>query len=244
MTRLWLPVRRWVFLGLATLVLLLVLLPLRVGAGLVGLDRLGFSARQMSGLLWSGEVGEGRVGPLPLGRLSVALNPLPLLLGQARLRFTGRPRATAPGEQGLSGRVIGSRGGYGVEGVSGSIEAGGIVGGLPVGLVTFTDVVARWEGGVCTEAAGRVRADLTGPVAGLPLGSLSGVPVCDGAALRVPLASATGAERLELRLAPEGATARLVVQPADPSLAPALAGAGFQPSAAGYVLPLPLGTAR
>ena len=244
MTRLWLPVRRWVFLGLMTLLLLLVLLPLRVGAGLVGLDRLGVSARQMTGLIWSGQLVDGRVGPLPLGRMDVGLNPLPLLIGQGRLRFTGRPRATAPGEAGLSGRVTGSRNGTAVDSVSGSLEAGGLLGGLPVGLVTLTDVAVRWEGDLCVEAAGRVRLDLTGPVGGLPLGSLSGAPRCEGPALLLPLASATGAERLDVRVAQGGTTAALVVQSADATTAPLLTAAGFRRSGPGYELPLAIGSAR
>lgn len=244
MTRLWLPVRRWVFLGLMTLLIALILLPLRVGVGLVGLDRLGVSARQTVGVVWAGQLVDGRIGALPLGRMSVSLNPLTLLLGQGRLSFAGRPRNTAPGETGLSGRVVGSRNAAAVDGVSGSLEMGGLLGGLPVGLVTFTDVTARWEGGVCAEAAGRVRADLTGPVAGLPLGSLSGSPRCDGTALLVPLASATGAERLDLRLDADGATASLFVKSTDPAISPALIGSRFRQTADGFVLPLTIGSAR
>lgn len=244
MTRLWLPVRRWVFLGLMTLLIALILLPLRVGAGLVGLDRLGVSARHMAGVVWAGQLVDGRIGALPLGRMSVSLNPLSLLVGEGRLSFAGRPRNTAPGETGLSGWVIGSRNVAAVDRVSGSVEMGGLLGGLPVGLVTFTDVAARWEDGVCAEAAGRVRADVTGPVAGLPLGSLSGSPRCEGAALLVPLASATGAERLDLRLDAGGATASLVVQPTDPAMTPALIGAGFRQTGGGLVLPLVIGSAR
>ncbi len=241
MTRLWLPVRRWVFLGLATLAMLIVLLPLRLGAGLVGLDRLGVSAGAMSGLVWSGEVADARAGPLPLGRVHVSLNPLPLLLGEARLRFTGRPRKTAPGETGLSGLVAGSRNSVAVRGLVGSLEAGALGTGLPVGAVTFTDFAARWDAGRCVEAAGRVRADLTGPVAGLPLGSLSGTPRCAGDALLLPLESGSGRERLDLRIAPGGTTASFLVTGADPSLVPALAGAGFRPDAEGYRRALPLG---
>ena len=244
MTRLWLPVRRWVFLGLMTLVLLVALIPLRVGAALVGLDRLGVSARQMTGFVWAGQLVDGRVGALPLGRVNVGLNPLALLIGQGRLHFTGRPRATAPGETGLSGRMIGRRNSTAVDGVSGTLEAGGLVGGLPVGLLTFTDLAVRWEGNRCAEAAGRVRADLSGPVAGLPLGSLSGAPRCDGTALLLPLASATGAERLDVRVGDGGATAALVVRPADGAMVPALTAAGFQPGAEGYSLPLAIGSSR
>ena len=244
MKKLWLPVRRWVFLGLALLVLLIILLPLRLGANLVGLDRIGFSARQVEGLIWSGEMADAQVGPLPLGRLHLSLNPFPLLLGQGRLAFTGRPRAAAPTETGLSGIALGSRNSYGVERVGGSIDAGALIGGLPVGLVTLTDFAARWESGQCAEASGRVRADLSGPVAGLPLGSLSGEPRCDGTALLLPLASATGAERLDVRLSPGGATASLVVTQADPTLVPALAGAGFRQGAGGYTLALPIGSGR
>ena len=244
MSRLWLPVRRWVFLGLATVALLVVLTPLRVGAGLVGLDRLGVSARQMTGLIWSGKVIEGRVGPLPLGRLDVALNPLALLIGQGRLSFAGHPRATAPAETGLTGRVIGRRGGSELVGVSGSVEVGGLVGGLPAGLMTLTDFGALWEAGRCQEATGRVRLDLNGPVAGLPLGSLSGAPRCDGGALLLPLASGTGAERLDVRLDNGGAKAALVVRSDDAAAVPLLAAAGFRPAAEGYTLPLAIGGGR
>ncbi len=234
MTRLWLPVRRWVFLGLATLAMLVILLPLRLGAGLVGLDRLGVSAGAMGGLVWSGEVADARAGPLPLGHLRVGLNPLPLLVGQARLSFTGQPRKTAPGETGLSGVVAGSRNTVALRGVAGSLDAGALGSGLPLGMVTFTDFAARWEAGRCVEAAGRVRADLTGPVPGLPLGSLSGTPRCAGTALLLPLESGSGRERLELRIGPDGPRAALVVTGVDPTLVPALTGAGFRAGADGY----------
>ena len=245
MSRLWLPVRRWVFLGLGALVGLAVSVPLRAGAGLAGLDRLGLSARALRGVVWSGTVVDGRIGPLPLGRLSVGLNPLELLLGRATLRFQGRPRAEAPGESGLSGTVTGTRNTVSLTGVGGSLEAGALGTGLPVGLVTFTDFAARWEADRCIEASGRVRVDLTAPVAGLPLGSLSGAPRCEGAALVLPLASGSGRERLDLRLRPGGQpTATLVVDGADPALIPALTGAGFRQSETGFTLPLPLGNAH
>lgn len=245
MSRLWLPVRRWVFLGLAVLVGLVASVPLRAGAGLAGLDRLGLSSRALRGVIWYGSVVDGRIGPLPLGRVTVGLNPLALLLGRATLRFDGSPRAEAPSESGLSGTVTGSRNTLSLAGVGGSLETGALGTGLPIGLVTFTDFAARWEAETCVEAAGRVRVDLTAPVAGLPLGSLSGAPRCDGAALLLPLASGSGREHLDLRLRPGAApTATLVIDGADPSLVPALTGAGFRQTGAGFSLPLPLGPAR
>lgn len=245
MSGLWLPVRRWVFLALAVLVGLVGSIPLRAGAGLAGLDQLGLSARALNGVVWSGKVVEGRIGPLPLGRLAVGLDPFALLLGRAALRFDGAPRAEAPGEAGLSGRVTSTRNTVSLSGVGGSLEPGALGTGLPIGLVTFTDFAARWEADRCVEVGGRVRMDLTAPVAGLSLGSLSGAPRCDGAALVLPLASATGRERLDLRLQPGAAPmATLVVDGADPLLAPALIGAGFRQSGTGFSLPLSLGAAR
>lgn len=242
MSRLWLPVGRWVFLGLAVLVGLIATVPLRAGAGLAGLDRLGLSAKRLGGVIWYGQIVDGRLGPLPIGQMAVRLKPLPLLLGRASLAFAGTPRVVAPTETGLSGTVTGTRNTLSLADVTGTLEAGALGTGLPVGLVTFTDFAARWEADVCAEAAGRVRVDLTGPVAGLPLGSLSGTPRCDGEALVLPLAGGSGRERLDLRIAPGGTTATLVVAGPEPALIPALTGAGFRQTAAGYALPLTLGT--
>src|SRR6185295_2984015 len=93
---------------------------------------------------------------------------------------------------------------------------------------------AQFANGLCESAEGRVRAGLSGEMAGIALPtSLAGDARCAGGALLLPLASPAG--QLNLSLFGDGRyRIDLVIRQADPALAPRLAAAGFQPSAEGY----------
>jgi general secretion pathway protein N len=67
--------------------------------------------------------------------------------------------------------------------------------------------------------------------------ALVGQARCDGGSLRLPLASASGAERLDIRLWADGRyRVEALVRPADPALAAGLIAAGFRPVGSGFGL--------
>jgi len=74
-----------------------------------------------------------------------------------------------------------------------------------------------------------VRAHMAGQWPGLNLAQgLSGEVRCDGEALLLPLVSQSGMEKIDLRIWRSGRyVAEMRVETADPTLAAALAGAGF-----------------
>ncbi|MEO5865897.1 MAG: type II secretion system protein N, partial [Sphingomonas sp.] len=68
-------------------------------------------------------------------------------------------------------------------------------------------------------------------------GAMSGEARCEGGALLLPLVSASGAERVVLRISGAGHYhADLSLQPSDPAAVQRLTLGGFQPTAQGYTL--------
>jgi general secretion pathway protein N len=91
------------------------------------------------------------------------------------------------------------------------------------------DVSAYYSGDRCGHAEGRVRARMAGQFPGLNLSQgLSGVAICDGNALLLPLVSQSGMEKINLRIWRSGRyTAEMRVETADSTLSAALGQAGF-----------------
>ena len=76
--------RRALFLAMFA-VAVLVLLPMRLALGWASLDSQGFSAREVTGSVWSGRLVEARFGDVALGDLDASVSPLALLIGRARI---------------------------------------------------------------------------------------------------------------------------------------------------------------
>lgn len=208
------------------LVGLLLFFPLRIALGIAGVDRLGVSGRDVRGSIWQGRIDQLMLGPLAMGDVRVALSPLPLLVGRAR--FDLRRKAGLADD--FEGAVSFGPGRIGIDDVTGAVPMGRLMAPLPIGSLSMEDVSVRFSAGRCGHAEGRVRAQVTGRIAGLNLSQgLSGVATCDGDALLLPLVSQSGLEKITLRLRETGRySADMRVETNDAALAGALSAAGFQ----------------
>jgi general secretion pathway protein N len=209
----------------ALLVGLLLFLPLRIALGLAGLERLGISAQEVRGTVWSGRIGQLMLGEMPIGTVRAGLSPVSLLVGRARFdiaRSKGLP-------DDIQGAVTVGFGRIGVDDVTGAVPLGRTFAPLPVASLMFEDVSGYFNGDRCGHAEGRVRARMAGQFPGLNLSQgLSGVAACDGDALLLPLVSQSGLEKINLRIWRTGRyVAEMRVETADPALAAALGQGGF-----------------
>lgn len=205
---------------------LVLFLPMRLALGLAGLERLGVSAREARGTVWSGRIDQLMLGDMPIGSVRAGLAPLPLLVGRARfdiVRANGLPDDIRAGLTVGPGRI-------GVDDVTGSVPLGRTFAPLPVASLMFEDVSGYFSGDRCGHAEGRVRARMAGQFPGLNLSQgLSGEAACDGDALLLALVSQSGLERVTLRLWRSGRyVAEMRVETADPALSAALGQAGFR----------------
>ena len=225
---------RTLFLALFALAMV-AFLPLRLVLGWAGLDAQGFSARAVSGSLWSGRLSEARFGDLALGELDARVSPLALLIGRARIALAGQD---ADPERRLRGTVEIARGRAAVVDANGAIAPGAAFAPLPVTALDLDAVGVRFVDGACEQAEGRVRAELSGNWLGQPLpGTVSGTPRCEAGALLLPLVSAAGSEGVALRMWADGRyRAELRLVPLDPATAARLEGAGFVPDGAARML--------
>ena len=224
-----LPMRRTVFFVAAFAFALIALIPLQVAVSWFGAG--GLAAREATGSIWLGVLKEAQFGPVALGDVRARLNVLPLLLGRARLSLS---RDEADGR--LEGAVSVSRHSFGIEDLTGQIRTGTLFAPIPVGALDLDDVSVEFASGQCESAEGRVRATVSGEMAGIALpGGLAGDARCADGALLLPLASQSGMGRLNLSIRADGGyRIDLVVRQSDPSLVPRLTAAGFQPSSEGY----------
>ncbi len=225
--RLRLPLRRTVFFLAAFAFALVALIPLRVAVAWIGGP---LAAREATGSLWLGMLKEAQFGPVPLGDVQARLNLLPLFLGRARLSL-------ARDEEGggrFSGAVSVSRHGFGIEDMTGQLRTGRLFAPVPVAALDLDDFSVHFSNGLCESAEGRVRAGLSGEIAGIALpASVAGDARCAEGALLLPLASPAGQLALSIR-ADGRYRIDLSVRPTDPASAARLAAGGFRPSAEGY----------
>ena len=80
--------RRALFLAMFAAAVL-AFLPMRLALGWAALDSQGFSAREVTGSVWSGRLVEARFGDVALGDLDASVSPLALLIGRARIALLG-----------------------------------------------------------------------------------------------------------------------------------------------------------
>lgn len=217
--RLW-----WGFAAvLATAVLLL--WPLRLAISGLGLEAAGLSARAVRGSMWSGELDAAGFRGARLGDVTLRLAPLALLAGRVEWRISG---------DALRGAGFRAVDGGGVTELSGRLALDGLA-GLPVAGFELDAVGIAFAGGACRSAAGRVTA-IAGPALG-DEGGLTGQPRCDGRYVLLPLVSASGLARLDLRIAADGGyRAALALEGGDEARRAALLGRGFQPTPQGLAL--------
>lgn len=230
--RLRLGTARPALFGAMLVVALVVLLPLRLVLGLVGLGDAGLTARAVDGVLWSGRLHEARFGELVLGDLDARLALFPLLVGRARVELDGT------GARPVHGAVTVGRHAIGIDDMTASLLTGQLFAPLPVVALDLDQVSVRFRDGQCETAEGRVRATLAGEAGGVPLPpTLSGPARCEAGALLLPLVSQAGSETATLRVTGDGRYhADFALRPGDPALAARLERAGFIGGAGGYRL--------
>ncbi len=224
-----LPLKRTVFFLAAFAFSVVALIPLRVAVRWFGVE--GLAAREASGSIWLGMLKEAQLGPVPLGDVRARLNILPLLIGRARLSLS---RDAPDGH--FEGAVSVSRHSFGFEDMIGQLRTGPLFAPVPITALELDDVSVHFDNGQCESAEGRVRATVSGELAGIALpGGLAGDVRCAEGALLVPLAGQAGLGQLNLSLRADGSyRIDLILRQADATLAPRLAAAGFLPSAEGY----------
>ena len=207
---------RWIFLrdgrlsGRTKLVLaalfvlaLIAVFPLRLALGWSDPGGRGITAREVTGSIWSGTIGDLRVGALPLGDVAAHLRPLPLLIGRREVRIE---RLASPGAPpGFSANAAGGEGWLSLREVQGQVPIGDAFGAIPASALGFRDFHLEMSGGRCVGAGGQVSLILApfGELMPAPV-ALSGTARCSRNALYVPMTGPTGFERLFLRLEPDG----------------------------------------
>ena len=223
------------FFGAAFLVALILFLPLRLAMGWFDLGNTGLTAREVRGSLWFGSLREASFGGVALGDLRARLSPVQLLVGRARIDLSGPGRA---GGQPLRGAIGVTRHSFGIDDLTANLPAGTVFAPVPISALDFDDVSVRFQDGNCQNAEGRVRATISGDLAGVNLGQgMSGTARCDAGALLLPLASQSGTERIALRLWATGRfRGELTVQPGDAAAIEKLVLSGFQATPGGYTL--------
>ncbi|SDA28748.1 type II secretion system protein N [Sphingomonas sp. NFR15] len=221
--------------GAVFVVAALALLPMRVALGAIGVGEQGLSARAVEGSVWSGTLREAQVGRVALGDLHVAVSPLALLVGRARVALSGK---TTDLGRSIDGAIEISRHSFGLSGMTATVPTGNIFAPAPISGLDLDSVDVRFEGGDCVRASGRVKASLDGEIGGVAMGQgMAGEARCDAGALLLPLASPAGAESAVLRLWQDGRYhADLTIRSDDPAAADRLARAGFLRGDKGYVL--------
>lgn len=225
--------RRTLFLALFALAVA-IFLPMRLALGWAGLDAQGFTAREVTGSVWSGRLVEARFGDIALGDLDAGVSPLALLIGRARVALESR---SADPARRLAGTVEIGRNRAAVIDARGPLTPGNAFAPLPVSSLDLDQVSVRFVDSACEAAEGRVRAGLSGDFLGQPLpGALSGAARCDGGALLLPLTSGAG-EGVNLRLWADGRyRAELTLVPTDPTIAARLDTGGFVANGAARTL--------
>lgn len=171
---------------------LIAFMPMRIALGLTGLERVGVSARDVRGSLWSGRIDQLMLGTIPVGAVRAGLSPISLLMGRARIDIWRRRGAADD----LSGALTVGFNRIGIDDVTGAVPLGRSFAPLPIGSLVMEDVTAYFSGDRCGHAEGRVRAQLAGQFPGLNLSQgLSGTASCDGDALLLPLVSQSALKR-------------------------------------------------
>lgn len=205
----------------STLVFVVLLLPLSFALPLILPASSSLSARMAFGTLWSGTLRDARLAGIPLGETYVGLLPLPLMVGEARLRFISPA---------LRGTLVASPGRFGIAHATGPIDIAARLQPLPISQMVLDNARIEFRGRDCVAAEGPVRAVIAGDVGGIVLpGGMTGALRCDGKALLLPLVGQSGLERLDLRITGDGRwRADFSVRSTDPSTAAKLIAAGFK----------------
>lgn len=219
--------------GIALIVAMVMLVPLRLGLRLVDLDRLGLRAADASGSLWTGRLRAAQWHGRALGDIDVRLSPLPLLAGTRRVSLHG-------GDLRLSLQQ-GRR--HGIADARGSFILDRIDSAPGVALTLRSDgATLLFDGSGCAMAQGHVELALRRAGSDTALATLAGDLACNTGAATVALSSQAAAAppfdglRVDLRIESDGAwrAQSLLPPPAGDAARLVLEATGFQPGPAGW----------
>lgn len=230
--RIRLPLGRGLFFLCAFLFSLLALLPLRLASDWLNLGSNGIAARDAVGSVWGGALHQAQYRDTQLGDLVAGLKALPLAAGRARIqlgRNDGALASPAQRDDRFEGAVTVTRNSYTVGNVTARLPVATQFAPLPITALDLSDVSVRFVSGQCAAAEGAVTVTTSGSISGLPIPTtLTGTARCDGGALLLALAGASGVDQLGLRFTGGDAyRATLSVRPTDPLLQQRLAASGF-----------------
>ena len=220
---------------LAVIAVALFFLPLRLAVSMAGLEGSRFSAKAITGSVWSGRIEGAELGPFPLGDLDAGVRLLPLLTGRVLMDLERPPVA---GDSGLVATVgkAGSR--LVVQDVTTVLSVGRQLAPLPASAIDLQAVSITFAGGRCQSASGQVRVSLDANIPGLNLKQgLLGKAECQNGVLVLPLQSGSGMEQLTLKLQGNGFyTARLFLSGSDRAWTLLLPTLGFRKVPSGYAI--------
>ncbi|WP_323798503.1 type II secretion system protein N [Parasphingorhabdus sp.] len=210
-------------------------LPLRLAVSMAGLEGSRFSAKAITGSVWSGRIEGAELGPFPLGDLDAGVRLLPLLTGRVLMDLERPPVA---GDSGLVATVgkAGSR--LVVQDMTTVLSVGRQLAPLPASAIDLQAVSISFAGGRCQSASGQVRVSLDANIPGLNLKQgLLGKAECQDGVLVLPLQSGSGMEQLTLKLQGNGFyTARLFLSGSDRAWTLLLPTLGFRKVPSGYAI--------
>jgi general secretion pathway protein N len=214
--------------ALMLMIAAMVFMPLRT---IIGGD--GISARKVDGIIWDGSVRDLRVGRVSVGDVNARLHFWPLWLGRAQISFF---RGDAAFATGITGAITRSFGGVSIDNVKATLPVASLFAPIPAENIEVQDFSARVTAGRCAEAVGTVRLTMANTLPGLDLtNGLLAKPRCDRGQLLIPLLSQSAMERIDIRVADDGAyTATIFLEGDRTEHATALSLAGFRPVAGGY----------
>ena len=225
----------YVLITLAVIAVALFFLPLRLAVSMAGLEGSRFSAKAITGSVWSGRIEGAELGPFPLGDLDAGVRLLPLLTGRVLMDLERPPVA---GDSGLVATVgkAGSR--LVVQDVTTVLSVGRQLAPLPASAIDLQAVSITFAGGRCQSASGQVRVSLDANIPGLNLKQgLLGKAECQDGVLVLPLQSGSGMEQLTLKLQGNGFyTARLFLSGSDRAWTLLLPTLGFRKVPSGYAI--------
>jgi general secretion pathway protein N len=235
--RIALPMGRVVLFVCIFLLAMLVLIPMQLGLGWLGMDERGIAGREAKGSIWNGHLVEAQFGDAAVGDVDTGLGFFPLLVGRARVSMArSGSEAGALGDFRGAMSVSGSE--FGLDDMQASLPVAMLFAPLPMTALELEDVTVHFDNGLCSTAEGLVRARLGGNLGGVALPDMvMGNAQCDEGALLLPLISQSGMEQLEIRIDATGAyTAEFRVMAVDDAARERLAMAGFAPGPNGYAL--------
>ena len=224
--------KRLLWMAAILLVSLIAFFPLRLALDLAKVERIGMTARQVGGTVWSGRIGDLYLQSRPLGTFEVRAKPLSMLLLDPSFHFQRMDGLEGPfGGELVTGRT------RGIRHASGRIDASGLFAPLPVESLIFEDATLLFRDRDCVEGSGRVTAIAFAPVPGLDLGSgLSGEIICEPGRAHLDLDNGRGV-RLEYYVNASGDyRGWLYVTGAGPLIDTALEAAGFERGDKGAML--------